>query len=214
MNMRIARLLIGVLLLSALLGAQASPHGPNYEHAYTLKPKEGVFAYARISPDGKRLAYASQISARPSAQRNWSVTAVDLATKKTLFTEGGIDAYWSNDGTRVIYSGMGGVVIRNVATNASNAYADAASLGDYFSWSQRDGKDLIMTIQSNYYYLGKDGPVLPHTKVTTCDAIGGAGERPLISHDGKHISTFVKGILVVRALETCAGIINTHIQGS
>ena len=48
--------------------------------------------YARISPDDKRLAYASQISARPSAQRNWSVTAVDLATKKTLFSENGIDA--------------------------------------------------------------------------------------------------------------------------
>ena len=194
--------------------APAPPRGPHYEHLFTLKPKEGVFAYARISPDGKRLAYASQISARPSAQRGWSVTAVDLTTQKTLFSENGIDAYWSNDGTRVIYSGLGGVTIRNVVTNASTAYPEAANLGDYYSWSVRDGKDLIMTIQSNYYYLGNDGPVLPHTKVTTCEAIGGAGERPLISHDGKHISTFVKGILVVRALDNCDGILNTHIQGS
>src|SRR3954470_21077404 len=90
---------------------------PRYDHVFTLRPKEGVFAYARISPDGKRLAYASQIAARPSAQRDCAGTAVDLTTKKTLFTEGGIDAYWSNDGTRLIYSGIGGVTIRTVATN-------------------------------------------------------------------------------------------------
>src|SRR5882672_853794 len=175
------RLVLSLSALSVLSFAVASapPRGPRYEHLFTLKPKEGVFAYARISPDGKRLAYASQISARPSAARNWSVTAVDLATTKTLFSENGIDAYWSNDGTRVIYSGMGGVVIRNVVTNTASTHPEAAGLGDYFSWSVRDGKDLIMTIQSNYYYLNKDSPVLPHTKVTTCDGIG-TGERPLI----------------------------------
>ena len=110
------RLVLSLSALSVLSFGVASvpPRGPHYEHVFTLKPKEGVFAYARISPDGKRLAYASQISARPSAQRNWSVTAVDLTTQKTLFSENGIDAYWSNDGTRVIYSGMGGVTIRNV----------------------------------------------------------------------------------------------------
>ncbi len=206
---------IGTLSFGALsFGASSLPtRGPTYERAFVLKPKEGVFAYARISPDGNRLAYASQISARPSAQRSWSVTAVDLTSKKTLFSENGIDAYWSNDGTRVIYSGDGGVVIRNVATSASNAYPEASQLGDYFSWAVRDGKDMVMTIASNYYYVTKDGPVLPHTHVTTCDGIG-TGERPLIAHDGKHISTFVKGILVVRALDNCDGIINTHIQGS
>jgi hypothetical protein len=210
------RLVLSLSALSALsLGvASAPPRGPRYEHVFTLRPKEGVFAYARISPDGKRLAYASQISARPSAQRSWSVTAVDLTTQKTLFTENGIDAYWSADGARLVYSGTGGVTIRNVLTNVSSAYPEASGLGDYFSWAVRDGKDLIMTIQSNYYYLGEGGPVLPHTKVTKCDEIGGTGERPLISHDGKRISTFVKGILVVRALDNCAGIVNTHIQGS
>ena len=192
---------------------RASARGPRYERVFTLKPKEGVFAYARISPDGKRLAYASQISARPNAQRSWSVTAVDLVTKKLLFSENGIDAYWSNDGARVIYSGNSGVTIRDVVTNESKAYPQASPLGDYFSWSVRDGKDLVMTIQSNYYYVTKDGPVLPHTRVTACDGIG-TGERPLVSHDGKRISTFVKGILVVRALDNCDGIINTHIQGS
>jgi Tol biopolymer transport system component len=115
------RLVLSLSALSVLSFAVAPPpHGPRYEHLFTLKPKEGVFAYVRISSDGKRLAYASEISARPSAQRNWSVTAVDLTTKKTLFSENGIDAYWSNDGTRVIYSGMNGVTIRNVATNTAS----------------------------------------------------------------------------------------------
>src|SRR6476619_4561738 len=106
--MRLAHSLsaLSVLWLTA---PTAPPHGPRYERVFTLKPQEGVFAYARISPDGKRLAYASQISARPSAQRSWSVTAVDLTTQKTLFSDNGIDAYWSNDGTHVIYSGMNGV---------------------------------------------------------------------------------------------------------
>jgi hypothetical protein len=209
------RLLLSLPALSVvwLAASPVPPRGPRYERVFALKPKEGVFAYARISPDGKRLAYASQISARPSAQRSWSVTAVDLTTQKTLFSDNGIDAYWSSDGNRVIYSGSSGVMIRNVATNAVGSYPEASGLGDYFSWAVRDGKDLIMTIQSNYYYLGKDGPVLPHTKVTTCDGIG-TGERPLISHDGKHISTFVKGILVVRPLDNCSDIVNTHIQGS
>ena len=47
MNRRIFRSLLAVLALSALLAAQAPLHGPHYEQVYTLKPKEGVFAYAR-----------------------------------------------------------------------------------------------------------------------------------------------------------------------
>ena len=34
-------------------------------------------------------------------------------------------------------------------------------LGDYFSWAMRDGKNLILTIQSNYYYLDGDYGVMP-----------------------------------------------------
>ena len=205
-----------VLAVSALvLVTGSSPQrAPRYERLFTLNPKEGVFAYARISPDGKRLAYASQIGSRPTAQRDFVINAIDLSTKKVLFTESGIDAYWSSDGARLIYSGTRGVTVRNVETNTVAVYPEAGGLGDYYSWAVRDGKDLIMTIQSNYYYLTKDGPVLPHTKVTKCDQVGGTGERPLISHDGSRISTFVKGILVVRPLDNCDDIFNTHIQGS
>jgi hypothetical protein len=181
---------------------------------YTLKPKEGVFAYARISPDGKRLAYASQITARPVTQRGWSVTVVDLPTQKILYSDLGIDAYWSNDGKRLIYSGNQGVTIWNVETRAASSSPEASPLGDYFSWSVRDGKDLILTILSNYYYLNGDKPLLPSTRVPSCEKIGGPGERPLISHDGRRITTFVKGNLVVRPIDNCDNIFDTGIQGS
>ena len=167
--------------------------------------------YARISPDGKRLAYASQISARPLSQRGWAVNVVDLATQKILFSQQGIDVYWSNDGKRVIYSGSQGVTIWNAETGDASITPEASPLGDYFSWSVRDGKDLILTIQSNYYYLNGDKPILPHAKVPSCDKIG-VGERPLISKDGRRITTFLKGILVVRGLDNCDDIFDTGIQ--
>ena len=206
--MRIARLLI----LMTLAFRPPAP-APQYEPVYTLKPREGVFAYARISPDGKRLAYASQISARPANLRGWTVTVVDLPTQKTLFSGQGIDAYWSTDGKRMIYSGTEGVTIWNADSGTSSNSPEASPLGDYFSWAMRDGKDLILTIQSNYYYLNGDKPVLPHTKVPTCDKIG-TGERPLISKDGRRITTFVKGNMVVRGLDNCDNIFDTGIQGS
>jgi hypothetical protein len=209
---RITRLLIVVLSFAALLRAQAQPT-PHYERVYTLKPREGVFAYARISPDGKRLAYASQVGARPANQRNWAVNVVDLPTQKILFSQPGIDAYWSNDGKRVIYSGEQGVTIQNVETGDATYTPEASPLGDYFSWSVRDGKDLILTIQSNYYYLIGNKPLLPSAKVPSCDKIG-VGERPLISKDGKRITTFFKGNLVVRGLDNCDNIFDTGIQGS
>jgi WD40 repeat protein len=213
MTIRTARLLAIVFPFTALLSVQASLHTPRYEQVYTLKPKEGVFAYARISPDGKRLAYASQISARPANQRGWAVNVVDLPTQKVLFSQQGIDAYWSNDGKRVIYSGSQGVTIWNVDTGEASYTPEASPLGDYFSWAVRDGKDLILTIQSNYYYLNGNRPMLPHAKVPSCDTIG-VGERPLISKDGRRISTFFKGNLVVRGLDNCDDIIDTGIQGS
>jgi hypothetical protein len=43
-----------------------APPAPRLERVYALQPEEGVFAYARISPDGRTLAYASET--RPPAQ--------------------------------------------------------------------------------------------------------------------------------------------------
>src|SRR5262245_29781209 len=181
MTIRIAALsIVAVIALPAspFLRAQTSP-AAHYERVYTLKPREGVFAYARISPDGKRLAYASQVLPRPAAQRGWAVNVVELTTQKILFSEQGIDAYWSNDGTRLIYSGSQGVTIWNVASGEGSYTPEASPLGDYYSWAVRDGKDLVLTIQGNYYFLNGNKPILPHSKVPSCDRIG-TGERPLI----------------------------------
>jgi hypothetical protein len=81
-----------------LVGAQTQPKAPSFERVYPLKDGEGVFAYARISPDGRSLAYASEMPDPRVPQRILqTVTVVDLPSKKILFTEPGIDAYWSLD---------------------------------------------------------------------------------------------------------------------
>jgi hypothetical protein len=199
---------------------------PKFTQAYPLAPTEGVFAYSRISPDGNYLAYASQAfdTSRPRPQSNenlygpsgsitsQTVTIVDLRTQKVLYTERGIDAYWSLDGERVIYSGSPSVSIWHRTTGEVTRSVAPGNLGDYYSWAVRDGKDLILTINSNYYYLDGDKAVLPHGRVSPCPEIG-TGDRPLISKDGRRISTFVRGNIVVRGLTDCEAIVDTGIAG-
>ena len=202
------------VLAVSVSAAPAPPQpAPIYTQLHTLRPAEGVFAYARISPDGSKLVYASQLPARPGAPRGWTETLVDLTAKSVLFTETGIDAYWSLDGRKIIYSGDSGVTVKHVDTGSKVVSPGAGSLGDYYSWATRDGKDLILTIESNYYYLDHDQAVLPPTKVSSCPGIG-TGERPLISKDGRRITTFVKGNVVVRGLDNCDNIFDTGIQGA
>jgi len=215
----------GVAALAALVtGAPAQT--PTFTRAYPLAPTEGVFAYSRISPDGNYLGYASQMydTSKPTSyaspenlygprgrMTSQRVTIVDLKTQQVLFTESGIDAYWSLDNERVIYAGPSvsiwhrttGEVARNVAPG---------NLGDYYSWAVRDGRNLILTISGNYYYLDGDKAVLPASKVPTCPGIG-AGDRPLISKDGLRITTFVKGNVIVRNLSDCGGFLDTGIAG-
>lgn len=208
-----------LLLIAPLMLLGAAPTAaPSFERVYPLKPEEGVFAYARISPDGRFLAYASETrdESRPRSVIQ-TVTVVDLRDRRILFTEPGIDAYWSNDGKRMIYlsflNGGSSVNIRNHATGAILRQVAPARLGDYFSWAVRDGRNLILTIESNYYYLDGDRARLPARKVPPCDGIG-RGERPLISHDGRRITTFVRGTVVVRGLTDCDYILDTGIRGA
>src|SRR3954471_10099964 len=170
MRLSTLRLLLPAIALVATRGPATS--GPQYTRLYTLKPKEGVFAYARISPDGRTLVYASEQS---DARHPWirtMETVVDLTTRKILFSESGIDAYWSPDGSRIIYSGGPSVTIRDMLTAALTRDVAPPGKGDYYSWATRDGKDLILTIESNYYYLNGDKAVLPIAKVKSCDKIG------------------------------------------
>jgi hypothetical protein len=204
------------LLAVAVAAAAASPPAPMVERIYSLKPSEGVFAYARIAPDGNFLAYASEIPDPQQPRRvTQTVTVVDLKTRTIIFEEPGIDAYWSNDGTRMIFSSFaqhdvsirhhpGGEITRNVAPQG---------LGDYYSWSVRDGKNLILTIASNYYNLDGDHAIMPSAHIGACPAIG-VGDRPLISHDGRRITTFVRGTIVVRGLTDCEDTFDTGLRGA
>ena len=204
----------GLLLVALFAVGARPPAGPTYARLFTLKPKEGVFAYARISPDGKTLVYASEKrDTRHPNGLGLIETVVDLTAKKILYTENGIDAYWSPDGKKVIYSGENGVSVRDVWNKQTTGNVAPPGLGDYYSWATRDGKDLILTIDSRYYFLNGDKAVQPIQKVKSCDKVG-TGERPLISKDGKRITTFVEGNIVVRGLDNCDDIFDTGIKGA
>lgn len=197
-------------------GAAVQVPAPRFERVHALRPDEGVFAYARATPDGRYLAYASQERSQPrNPPFGRTLTVVDLETREVMYTEPGIDAYWSNDGSRMIYSsaaGSGGVSIRSHPGGSIARRVAPAELGDYYSWAVRDGRNLIVTILSNFYYLEGDRAVMPHGRVPACPRIG-KGERPLVSHDGRRITTFVRGTVVVRNLTDCNDIIETGIGG-
>jgi hypothetical protein len=204
-------------LVAVVAGLTWPAAAPRFEKVLELKAGEGVFAYARISPNGRFLAYASEMPNPNGRGITRTVTIVNLATRQVVFTEAGIDAYWSNDGTRVIYLGLdserrSSVAIRHHDTGAITRNVAPVGLGDYFSWSVDNSRDLIMTIQSNFYYLDGDAAVLPHGRVTSCPGIG-VGERPLISKDGRRITTFVRGSVVVRGRTDCDNVFDTGLPG-
>ena len=207
---------IGLLLVVAASGSARST-AVTFEKIFPLKSHEGVFAYARISPNGRYLAYASEMPSPTGRGITQTETIVDLKDKSVVFSEPGIDGYFSNDGTRMIFlsfaAGRSGVAIRHQDSGAVSRDIAPTALGDYFSWSVRDGKDLILTIQSRFYELDGDKAVLPAGRVTNCPDIG-TGERPLISKDGRRITTFVRGHVVVRNLTDCNDMLNTGLQGA
>jgi hypothetical protein len=207
---------IVALVLAASPGASGT-QGVTFQKLFALKSNEGVFAYARISPNGRYLAYASQMPVGSSRGITQTETVVDLKDQKVVFEEAGIDGYFSNDSERMIFlsfaNGRSSVAIRNLKTGGVTRDVAPVSLGDYFSWSVRDGKNLILTIQNNFYELDGDRAVLPAGRVTNCPGIG-TGSRPLISKDGRRISTFVKGHVVLRGLTDCEDIVDTGLQGA
>src|SRR5262249_45970474 len=123
---------------------------------------------------------------------------------------------WSTDGRQMIYLGLNGpqsVNIRDHRTGVVTRGIAPASLGDYFSWGWRDGKNLILTINARYYYLNGTTALLPAREVQPCDSIG-VGDRPLLSKDGRRLTTFVRGTVVIRSLTDCDDIIDTGIRGA
>ena len=212
------RLLVAFgLLFGVVASGSARTTAVTFEKIFPLKPNEGVFAYARISPNGRYLAYASEMPNPAGRGITQTETVVDLKDQRVLFTEPGIDGYFSNDNERMIFlsfaRGQSGVTMWHQRTGAVSRNVAPQGLGDYFSWSVRDGKNVILTIQSNFYELDGDQAVLPAGRVTTCPEIG-RGDRPLISKDGRRITTFVRGHVVVRGLTDCNDILDTGLQGA
>jgi hypothetical protein len=210
MSVNPGRLAAAALAVLAISGRQAP--GPRFERVYALAPQEGVFAYSRISPDGQRLAYASEVG-----ERHRTITVVDLPTERVLFREAGIDAYWSRDGQRLIFlsqqDGVARVSIRHQDSGAIARDVAPVNLGDYYSWGVRDGREIILTIRGRYFFLDGDRGVMPAASVPPCEG-SGTGARPLLSKDGRRISTFVEGALVIRNLTDCNDVVETGIGGA
>jgi hypothetical protein len=205
-------------VLAACSVTEPSQSAPTLVRVHELGTEEGVFAYARISPDGSFLVYASEARfSTTQPPRSQLINVIDLRDGELLFSEPGIDGYWSTDGRRMIFLSFAepvnrvsiwhretGEVVRDVAPD---------SLGDYYSWGYRDGGDLILTIRGRYYPLAGDRGVLPAASVPPCEGMG-TGQRPLLSKDGKRITTFVRGTVVVRNLDDCGDILDTGLPGA
>jgi hypothetical protein len=206
--------IVGFLLCCALLAA-APAAAQTTTRVHQLEPGEGVFAYSRISPSGRYLAYSAE--RRQGRLTLRTVKVIDLKSGELLFTEPGIDPYWSPDERRIIYLSYQepdapSVSVLTLATKAVTRDVAPVELGDYFSWADVSGRDLILTIRGNYYNLRGDRAELPARSVTSCPGIG-MGERPLISKDGRRITAFVRGSLVVRSLADCEDVLDTRIPG-
>lgn len=185
------------------------------EKMLPLRPDEGVFAYSRISPDGRVLAYASETTVNGKLAR--TTNFIDLKTRKVLHAEPGLDSYWAPDGQRVIFLSTkefesGSVCIWDRRTGKVTRDVAPVEMGDYFSWAFRDGKDLILTQENRYYELENGKAIRPYRMVSPCPTIG-RGSAPMISRDGQLIATFHQGTLVVRSLKGCDFLLETKLPG-
>jgi hypothetical protein len=214
--MRIALLFVA---LSMVVGSiPAHSQSAHLERVLPLSSAEGVFAYARISPDGRFLVYASQ--PRDTAKLSvlsQTIRVVDLQSRRAIYVERGIDPYWSPDGQRMIYESFENhqvtVNLRDRTTGRVTRGIISPGLGDYFSWGVRDGRDVILTILGHYFFVDSTKSILPANLVPPCDNIG-AGERPLISKDGHRVSVFSHGTIQVRDLDDCTNIVDTGLSGA
>jgi dipeptidyl aminopeptidase/acylaminoacyl peptidase len=224
--MRTRRFVVGtcgaalpICIASAIaFGGARFPHRvqTRIEHVYALRNGETVFAYARISPDGRRLAYSSE-TRDPTALGRYqrTVRVIDLATQQVVFEEGGLDPYWSPDSARLIFRANRplGVSVLDLATGSVTRNIADERLGDYFSWGRQNGRDVILTILGHYYSIDGASAVSTWETISPCPGWG-TGERPLLSRDARRISAFHDGTVIVRNLRDCGGFFDTHLRGA
>lgn len=209
--------IILLILQLSTLDRLGSQQRIEFTRLHSLGADESAFAYARISPDGRFLAYASdsRVPRRPSFQQ--VINVVDLASGNVVFTEPGIDPYWSVDGRRMIFlsrhDDKESVTIRDYSEGTLTRGVAPPELGDYYSWGVRDGRDVVLTINSNFYFLDNSKAVLPAQRVPPCEGIG-VGSRPLLSKDGRRLTAFVRGMIIVRNLTDCRDILETGATGA
>lgn len=206
---------VALFLTLPLSGLCGTPGRTTYAPILPLKPEEGVFAYSRISPDGKFLSYASEIWVKDTFLR--TVNIVDLERKKVLFSEPGLDSYWAPDGEHVIFLSQTSpdetaVCIWNRKDGSVTRNIAPPTLGDYFTWGQSEGRNVILTQENHYYYLENGKAVRPYRTVPAFPPLG-AGEQPMISKDGKRITTFYRGTILIRGLDEQGPVIETKLGG-
>lgn len=200
-----------------VVASQGAAGQPAITRILPLQPREGVFAYSRIDPAGRLLAYASETPDPDNAGKViQTIRVVELKTRRLVFAEPGVDAYWSPEGDRLIFLSYkerpGAISIWHRRDGRVSRGVAPPVLGDYYSWGASKGADTILTIKSNYFGLKADRGELPARRVPPCPVIG-MGDRPLISKDARLITTFVRGAIVVRSLASCDVVINTHLRG-
>ena len=205
-------LIVPLVLYIGAAGFQSA--GPKLERVLSLRPDQVVFAYSRISPNGEMLAFASEprdASAVPVLE------VVSLRERRQVFTEAGVDAYWSPDGAHLIFLALGqsppSVSIRNTSTGEVFRNVVRRDVGDYFSWGTKDGIDTILTVQGKYFALNSGVHSEAVASVPECPSLGKT-ERPLISKDGRRVSAFSNGALIVRNVEDCRDILRTNVYGA
>jgi hypothetical protein len=188
-----------------------------FQRVYDLKSGEIVFAYSRVSPDGKLLAYTSQREQRNGSQSKRITRIVELSSGRTVFAEDGIDAYWSPTGDRFVFLSQASVSpsISIVVLPHFKVHRDVApsDTGDYFSWGILDQRDVIMTINGRFFELAGNRMMGRVQRVPFCSGVGEA-LRPLISRNAERITSFSRGHLVIRNVRDCADILRTNISGA
>jgi len=202
-----------VLFAAVLSSACGQDFGVRYERL-TDTSNDVVFAYSRISGDGRFLAYSSTPKAGSHSGIDARVMRVlDLQTGREVFKDPGIDGYWAPDGTRLIYKKRLDrkyiVAIWNRLTSAVTLDVMPTQLGDYYSWGASSSGETLLTIDG--WFLRVNGTTVSEpAQIPECPMIE-RGARPLLSRDGTRVSVFVGDELVLRNLRDCGGVVRTGI---
>lgn len=182
---------------------------------------EVVFAYARISGDGRYLVYSSApddvAGTGPGGTDRRILRVRDVVANQVVYQAPGFDGYWSPDGTRLIFKAKldrrYSATVWNRTTGVTTADVMPNELGDYYSWGHGPAGDVILTISGWFVDLDHDRAAGVPRQMPVCPEIG-RGLRPLISRNGVKATVFVKDQIVLRNVRECQGLVYTGMTGA